>query len=156
MPTTKGKGGKEFDPGKWAENEAQKWLTNRSNADARFAWHRYPDAHAARGPLSAQPCDFLIGRKREGKEGLALHLEVKETAEVNRIPKDKITQFGKLYMFHLAGFQTRVLIWRSTHDDWVYLTQRELFFFDVVPKSFVLTDRPTFKTAADALQEMFP
>lgn len=140
--------------GKWAEKKVSDWLKARSEADAQFAWHRYPDASAARGALANQPADFLIGRSWSGNRE-ACHLEVKETKQERRLPKDKISQYGKLKLFDEAGFRTIVLIYRSTLNDWVYLRRRELFHFDEVPPSFPIFDRPTFPTAAAALEEIF-
>lgn len=133
------------DRGKWAEQQARDYLEKRSSREAAFAYHRYPDARAARGALSAQPADFLVALP-----GLSVHLEVKETAEARRLPKRKIGQFGALMRFHWAGFKTVVLIYRSALADWTYLTGEHLFCNDVTPTSFPFN--PTsFPTAHKAL-----
>lgn len=141
-------------PGKWAEKEVQTWLEDMSNATFNFCYHRYPDAKAARGTLAAQPADFLVATPTPHKSP-ATHLEVKETKQETRLPKAKISQYGKLKMFDDAGFNTIVLIYRSSLKDWVYLRSRELFHFDECPPSFLLSDRPSFPTASAALEEIF-
>lgn len=148
---------KRFDPGKWAEDEARKWLEARSLADAHFAYHRYPDARSAQGSLSPQPADYLVaqGSKWAGKIPLAWHLEVKETAQETRLPKAKIRQYGLLKKFDWAGFRTVVLVFRSAFNDWVYLTSDDLFNHDEVPASFSMKGKKSFPTHAEALQEIF-
>lgn len=147
---------KPMDKGKWAEGKTQDWLATKASAVSSFAWHRMPDARAARNALAAQPADFLVSYRRPGSETFTCFLEVKETAEARRLPKSKLSQFGKLYMFHLAGIHTRVLVYRSAHDDWVYFTEDDLFFYDTSPTSFPFEDLATYSTAASALQGMFP
>lgn len=142
------------DRGKWAEAHVANWLEDRTNREVGFAYHRYPDARAARGALAAQPADFLVAIKRPKSEPRAVHLEVKETAEVRRLPRSKITQYGKLGMFDLAGFETFVVVYRSHHADWTYFSRGELFGDDDVPTSFPFAGRPTFDTAAHVLQEI--
>lgn len=130
------------DPGKWAEGEAAKWLERMSVTYTSFAYHRYPDARSARGALSAQPADFLIGWDPHDTNGpltmhpVTVHLEVKETAEANRLPKAKIGQYGKLLMFHLAGFKTIILVYRSAYGDWTYFTGDHLFEGERMGASF--------------------
>lgn len=141
--------------GKWAEKQASDWLTKRSTAEHGFAWHRYPDASAARGALANQPADFLVGRAWGNSRREACHLEVKETREVRRLPLAKIGQYGKLNLFHHAGFRTIVLVYRSEKRDWVYLTGLDLFGAPEVPKSFRIDDRPAFPDAQSALEEIF-
>ena len=141
---------KPLDKGKWAEGQAHKWLEARSLSEARFAFHRYPDARSAQGALSAQPADFLVGYR-----GRATHLEVKETAQEHSLPKDKIRQYPKLKLFDWAGFRTFVLIFRSACNDWVYLDRDDLFAHDVVPKSFSLRGKTSYPDEGAALREIF-
>lgn len=140
------------DLGKWAEKQTQDWLEARSAASARFAYHRYPDARSARGALAAQPADFLVAIAPHGYAPKTFHLEVKETAQQNRLPKTKIGQFGKLRLFHEAGFQTRLLVYRSHYRDWVVFTQSQLFMYDETPPSFPFAGLTSFPTAAAALE----
>jgi hypothetical protein len=68
--------------GKVAEKAVQGWLEKTSASRRDFAFHRYPDARAARGALAAQPSDFLVAYKKLG----VFHLEVKETEQQYRLP----------------------------------------------------------------------
>lgn len=145
------------DSGKAAEKQAEAWLMQRSAGLHEFAYHRYPDARAARGALAAQPADYLVAAGRAG----VFHLEVKETGEERRLPKAKVSQYGKLLMFWWAGIQPLVLVYRSRFNDWTYFTARELFppssdrqTIDT-PTSFPFAGRPTFVSATLALDEMF-
>jgi hypothetical protein len=140
---------KPLDPGKWAEKQAKDWLEAESNRVLTFAWHRYPDAKAARGALAAQPADFLVANNA------TYHLEVKETKEVNRLPKAKVRQYGMLLKFSLAGIKPYVVVYRSERKDWLYFSAAELFCFDACPPSFDMTHRPTFATCGDLLKEIF-
>lgn len=142
-----------MDKGQWAQKETEKWLIEKSNANLRFAWHRYPDARAARGGMSMpQPADYLVGWR-----GIATNLEVKETAQKTRLPKAKIGQYGKLKLWNFAGFETALLIYRSFYNDWVVLEASDLFPPGDAPASFQIADplRKTYDTAAQALERMF-
>ena len=142
------------DPGKATEAAVQVWLGTEAAADSAFAYHRYPDARAARGVLAAQPADFLVARKVCGVR-LVWHLEVKETALDRRLPKAKLGQYGKLKMFWLAGIEPVVVIYRSSVKDWVYLSAAELFEHDECPASFPLSDLQSFPTLNDIMTEIF-
>lgn len=146
---------KKLDPGKQAEKDVDDWLGNQSRFEWTFAYHRFPDARAARGALAAQPSDFLVCRKPSRREPETVFLEVKETAEQRRLPKANVSQYGKLKMFDVAGARVIVLVKRSAHGDWTFFRGRDLFHHDDTPTSFAFEGRPTFATAADALQEIF-
>ena len=137
------------DRGKWAEQQARQWLDRQSEIDANFAVHRYPDAKAARGALAKQPSDYLVSN------GTIYHLEIKETKEVNRLPKAKIRQYGMLLKWHWAKITPYVVVYRSTTNDWTYLGPDEMFCFDDCPPSFDMKQRPKFPTCAAVLQELF-
>lgn len=148
---------KDFDPGKWAEQQARDWLDARSLSDANFAYHRYPDTRSAQlNIIQAQPADFLVGFLDDDGLPCPTHLEVKETANKSRLPRDKLRQFGKLKMFDLAGFRTIVLIHRSSLNDWCYLDRYDLFDFDEPPASFPFSIKVSYPTAAKALERIFP
>lgn len=146
---------KKIDPGKWAEKEAQAWLEAKSAADAGFAWHRFPDARAARGALAAQPCDFLVSQAI-GAANRTIYLEVKETAQQRRLPKAKISQYGTLKKFYWTNADVLVLIYMSEHQQWVTLQATheidDLFYYDECPSSFDLSQLERFDTAAQALE----
>jgi hypothetical protein len=144
------------DRGKWAEKQAQDWLVAMSNAYRGFAFHRLPDARAARGALAPQPADFIVA----AEWWKPIYLEVKETKEPKRLPREKISQYGKLKMFYWAGMPPRVLVYRSLSKLWTFLTEDELFPVeggkDAPPPTSYLVDRgPQFGSAADALQTIF-
>jgi len=142
---------KSRDPGKWAEGLVREWLEQKSLSTAGFAYHRYPDARSAQGPLAASPADFLVGYG-----GKATHLEVKETRETVRLPKAKVRQCGMLKKFDWAGFDTKVLVYRSTLADWVVLSAFDLFNYADCPSSFPFKGCLSFPTHTAALKDMFP
>ncbi len=140
--------------GKWAEKEAQSHLESCSRQSHDFAYHRFPDARAARGALAAQPSDFLVSfASRNGNR--TIYLEVKESQNPNRLSKAKIGQYGMLLKFHLTNAEVLVLVFMSTHNKWVYLTGDDLFSYETCPASFPLTNLPTYASAAEALEEYF-
>lgn len=122
---------KHADKGKDTEKAVQDYLEKRSLASTAFAWHRFPDARAARGALASQPCDFLVG-----VNGQTIFLEAKETEQKIRLPKNKISQYGTLLKWHWAGFRVLVVVHRSDLQDWTYLDNDDLFGYDVCPPSF--------------------
>lgn len=137
------------DAGKWAEREVQKWLDAESKANAKFAFHRFPDARAARGALASQPSDHLTVHRGE-----ITFLETKETAELRRLPRDRISQYGALQKMSWAGARVAVIVHRATYPDWIVLHNKDLFFADT-PPSFPFLGLPTYPTAAAALAELF-
>ena len=137
--------------GKWAEKQALLWLTETSNKSTDLAFHRLPDAHAARGALAAQPADLMVV-----KSGFFYLLEVKETAQLSRLPKVKVSQWGCLKKFHWAGAGIIVLVFMSGINKWVTLGPLALGMSDeTCPASFPLTNLPQYDTAAEALEEYF-
>lgn len=142
--TTKG------DLGKWAEGEVMSWLNERADLQYDFAFHRFPDARAARGALGKQPSDFLVA-PGWGKQSFLF--EVKETAQKSRLPIKKIRQYGKMKMFHAAGMGAAVLVYASVHKGWAILGPDELCFDGDAPLSFELPDvfYPTHNEALNVL-----
>lgn len=143
------------DRGKWAEQQAEEWMEAESARNAEFAWHRFPDSRAARNPLPPQPSDYLVGFRYPAHNPMASLLEVKETENVTRLPKDKLRQYGKLRMFHMAGFRIFALVFRSHHNDWVVFRAEDLFSTDIAPKSFPFLGLKTYPNAAAALEDIF-
>jgi hypothetical protein len=140
--------------GKWGEKQVGKWLEARSTSEAGFAYHRYPDARAARGALPAQPADFLVAYRTPLRSS-AIHLEVKETAQKTRLPRAKVSQFGKLQMFHWAGFRTLIVVYRSLFNDWTYFVPHDLFTTEEPPASFPFVEGRSFPTAEALLDSLF-
>lgn len=137
------------DRGKWAEKQARDWMESQSGKDSTFVYHRYPDAKAARGALAKQPSDYLVSAM-----GSIYHIEVKETQQINRLPKSKIRQYGMLLKWHWGNITPYVVVFRSEVNDWVYLGPDELFCFDDCPPSFDMTSRPRFPTCNELLKEL--
>lgn len=142
------------DRGKWAEGQVEDWLKAHSSADARFAYHRFPDARSARGALSAQPSDFMVHWSKDGRRDFCL-LEVKETANKGRLPKSKIGQYGKLKLFDIAGATVVVVVYMSDSKEWTHLTAGDLFDHETVPASFKLTNA-RYPTPKQLLETIFP
>lgn len=143
------------DRGQWAEKQVEEWLKNRSKADIGFAWHRFPDAKAARGALQAQPSDYLVGYDKSTFKG-AYFLEVKETKNTTRLPRDKVGQYGKLKMFwYTQAFRIIVLVYRSEHNDWKILDEENLFGDEDVPTSFPFEPK-SYANVDEALSTIFP
>ncbi len=142
--------GKMYDPGQWAEGKARDHMRVMEGKHARFTYHRLPDAKAAQGQLAAQPSDYIVANG----SGI-FFLEIKETKETTRLPKNKVRQYGMLKKWWLAGIMPRVLVYRSTSNDWTYFTEGELFALEDAPASFPMADRPKFASEKEALTEMF-
>lgn len=138
------------DLGKKVEAAVAEVLKAWSQADTSFAFHRYPDARAARGALAAQPADFLVSHKGSG----AFHLEVKDTSQPRRLPRQKVSQYGVLKMFWWAGINPYVLVHRSTLGNWCVLTAKELFPEGSTPPSFLMEGLATYPNPAAALREI--
>jgi hypothetical protein len=95
--------------GKWAEDQVRSWMKKRSDADARFAFNRYPDARA--GSLQSAPSDFEASCR-----GTHFKVEVKEvkitTVATRRLPQanfsvDKVARMNK---WRFAGDQCWVVV----------------------------------------------
>lgn len=139
------------DAGKWAEKQTQEWLDAQSLRDSTFAFHRFPDARAARGGLASQPSDHLVVHR-----GVVTFLETKETKELKRLPRAKVSQIGMLLKFHLAGASVGVLVHRTEFKDWVLFTGQHLFpSSDDTLKSFPFDALIPYPTAAAALGEFY-
>lgn len=83
------------------------------NTRQNFAWHRLPDAKAARGLLSAQPADMVVA---DGKKGL--FLEVKAIKHAFRLPKDKVRQLPLLKKFAESGMGGVILVHHYLEGIW--------------------------------------
>lgn len=142
------------DRGKWAEKQARDWLEARSANSFKFSFHRYPDSKAARGALAAQPSDYVTSDMTSGTPKIR-HIEVKETAVENRLPKTKVRQYGMLLKFHWAGIAAFVVVYRSAHNNWIVLGAHELFAYEVCPPSFDMRELTTYPTCAAAMRSIF-
>ena len=138
---------------KKVEDQVRDLLQELSDTHKGFAFHRYPDSRAAGGHLAKQPSDFLACSLTTHGVSLHWHIEAKETAYDNRVPKNKIRQYGMLKKFYWAGVIPLVVIKRSTVGDYMVLTASELFAAEECPPSFPLTGLKSFPTAQAALME---
>jgi len=142
---------KKPDPGKLAEKEVRDWLEAKSRTTTSLAVHRLPDARAARGSLSSQPSDLIVGHL-----GVFHFIEVKETKLETRLPREKVSQWGTLKKWHWAGINSYVIVHRSTNRDWLALSVLDLFNHEDTPGSFPFAGIPTYPTAAALLERLFP
>jgi hypothetical protein len=115
-----------------------------ANNHANFAWHRLPDAKAARGAMAAQPADYMF---RFGK--VAGFLEVKALKHDYRLPASRLTQLPVLNKWALAGNHNYVLINHYMIGQWRIINTAELEFG--VP-SWDLRDYEVYSTPVEALK----
>ena len=139
-----------LDPGKYAEKEVQKVLDAWTSEHYDFKAMRFPDARAARGFLAATPSDYLVV-----SDGVTTFLEVKSSEQATCLPKAKVSQYGYLKAFHLAGAKVLVIVHQPLLSRWVTMTGDDLFSYEECPASFPLTNLPTFASAGEALEEYF-
>lgn len=104
--------------GKSAEKSVKDWMTARSDADARFAFHRHPDPHA--GSLQPVPADYEV--MYSGQHYLIEVKEVKAAAASGsrRLPQanfsaDKVARMRK---WHIAGSSSWVLVHHTAVGEW--------------------------------------
>ena len=90
--------------GKETEAMVEK-LFKEWNGRSDFAWHRLPDAKAARGVLKAQPADYIYRFR-----SCAGFLEVKALKHEYRLPADRLTQLPTLNKWSMAGSFDLVLV----------------------------------------------
>lgn len=98
--------------GKEVEKLIEAALNERS-LNQSFAYHRMPDAKAARGALKAQPGDYLYTcRSRSG------FIEVKALKDPRRLPAARLTQLATLKKFELAGMKSYVVVFQYMEGVW--------------------------------------
>lgn len=113
------------------------------NQRLKFAWHRMPDAKAARGRMAAQPADYIY---RNG--GFSGFIEVKALKHAYRLPSDRVTQLPTLHKWAVAGSHNFVLVHHYMEGTWRVVASSQLEFG--VP-SWDLRAFPTYPTAEAAL-----
>ena len=96
------------------------------------------------------PSDFLVVYR-----GVTTFIEVKSTEQATRLPKAKVSQYGYLKAFHLAGAKVLVIVHQPLLKRWVTMVGDDLFCYEDCPASFPLTNLPQYGTAAEALEEYF-
>lgn len=79
---------------------------------------------------------------------------MKETKLINRLPLEKIGQYGKLKMAWWSGHRCFVVIYRSEKNDWTWLADYEIFQYDDAPPSFPLNKERSFTSAKEVMDEI--
>ena len=116
----------------------------KMNSSQRFAYHRLPDAKAARGMLKAQPADFSY---RNGNH--AGYIEVKALKHPYRLPFDRLSQLPILKKWSLAGSDDIILIHHYMIGLWRVALPQEL---SGNVTSWDLSKHQGYDSAVDALQ----
>lgn len=128
--------------GKETEQIIERLFTEWNNSQ-QFAWHRLPDAKAARGRVKAQPADYIW---RHGKQ--AGYLEVKALKHPYRLPADRLTQLPTLNKWSLAGSNDLILAHHYMEGVWRIVRPGDL---QAGVPSWDLRAFQTYDSAMDAL-----
>ena len=101
--------------GKYAEKKVREYLSNFSDLNADFDFHRILDARSAMGRFPSQPGDFAFYMPKV--HGL---IEVKEVAHDFRLPHKNLgtDQVAKMIKRRLAGGSILILIYHTTTKMW--------------------------------------
>jgi hypothetical protein len=129
--------------GKETEKIVEKLFIEWNHSQA-FAWHRMPDARAARGRLAAQPADYLY---RCGEH--AGFIEVKALKHEYRLPKDRVSQLPTLLKWNLAGSDDLILVFHYMIGKWRWMFPHQL---ETDVPSWDLSCFVTFDSAEEALK----
>lgn len=129
--------------GKETEKIVESFLKER-NTSQTFAWHRFPDAKAARGAMAAQPADYLVV-----SAGRCFLLEVKALKHAYRLPKDRVSQLPTLHKFDMAGSGTLILVHHYTEGVWRLVSAAEL---EIGLPSWDLREYPVFNNIFEAME----
>lgn len=119
-------------------------LFKKWNTSTYFAWHRLPDAKAARGRMKAQPADYIY--RSGSKSGF---IEVKALKHPHRLPAERVTQLPTLKKWSLAGSFDYVLVHQYMEGVWRIIPAGLL---DTRLSSWDLSNCPTFPSAEAALE----
>lgn len=114
------------------------------NSSQDFAWHRMPDAKAARGRMAAQPADYIY---RKGET--CGWLEVKALKHAYRLPNARLTQLPTLLKWELAGHSSLVLVFHYMENVWRWVKPD---LIDPSAPSWDLRNFATFNSAEEALK----
>lgn len=128
--------------GKETEKLAEKLFTEW-NKQQLFAWHRMPDARAARGRLSAQPSDYIY---RCGQH--AGHIELKALKHPFRLPSARVSQLPTLLKWSLAGSCDVILVFHYMENVWRAALPTQL---EIGLPSWNLSEFKTYASAEEAL-----
>lgn len=112
-----------------------------------FAWHRMPDARAARGALAAQPADYLLA-----KGGAAIFMEVKALKHERRLPRARVSQLPTLLKWNQAGVESFVIVFHYTTGVWRCVPTKVL---DPSLTSWVLDEWQGYQDVGVLINELF-
>jgi hypothetical protein len=144
--------------GKWAETQVRNWMKIRSDADARFAFMRYPDARA--GSLQAAPSDF-----EASSHGTHYKVEVKEvkitTASTRRLPSTNFSadKVARMMKWRMAGDEAWVIVVHlaapaaRAHQEWRLIP---IEHFKPGQPSWDVSMYKAHARLADLMLELFP
>ena len=118
-------------------------LFKQWNQRQSFAWHRLPDAKAARGRMAAQPADYIYR-----SNDMSGFIEVKALKHPYRLPAARVSQLPTLLKWSLAGNADIVLVHHYMEGIWRAISPK--FLKTDVP-SWDLSPFPTHTTAEAAL-----
>lgn len=113
------------------------------NTRKDFAWHRLPDAKAARGRMAAQPADYIY--RSDPYSG---YIEVKALKHPYRLPSARVTQLPTLHKWALAGATNFILVFHYMDQKWRIVNSALLEFG--VP-SWDLSEYEAYGTPREAL-----
>lgn len=111
-----------------------------------FAWHRMPDAKAARGALKAQPADYLVANQTQTS-----FIEVKALKAARLLPKDRISQLATLKKFEETAMRNYVLVFQYLEGLWRIESVEHI---EMGATSWDVTKWPTYGTAEDAMKSV--
>lgn len=143
--------------GKWAEKQVRDWMKDRSDADAQFAFLRYPDARA--GSAQPAPSDFEATHR-----GINFKIEVKEvkitTATSRRLPAANFAadKRGRMKKWRLAGAEAWVVVCHLTEGrggvrEWRLIPIEH--FYEQLP-SWDLLAYAAYPKVEDVMRTLFP
>jgi hypothetical protein len=122
---------RKFTPEWWAEQRPEvvgkateklvEDVFDELNKSMGFAYHRLPDAKAARGALAAQPADYVYFFR-----GVGGFIEVKALKHVLRLPRDRVTQLPVLHKFDFAGSRNFVIVHHYMTGKWRTISTADL------------------------------
>lgn len=114
-----------------------------ANRRVSLAWHRFPDAKAARNLIPNQPCDYLVISR-----GLPVLLEAKGVKHEYRLESKSFSQHPMMRKFALAGATSLVVIHHYLHNTWRIVMADEM---DTGVPSWDLRAHPTYSSLQEAL-----
>lgn len=139
--------------GKWAEGKVKAWMKKRNEADARFAYLRYPDARA--GSLQVAPSDFLATCRGTHYKIEVKEVTVPETRKSRLLPAKNFAadKVGRMSKWQMAGDTCVVIICHLPMQEW-RLVPLDVFTGERQP-SWDVADYLPYATHAELLVALF-